>query len=171
MTISAEPAQNASALGERLAPVVEKYRGKEGIAIPLLADVQREIGYVAEDAVEYVGEELGIPAAELFGVATFYAMFRFQPQGKHVVRLCRGTACHVQGSGLIADQLERFLKIKDGETTSDLMFTLQCVACLGCCSLAPVMMVDDEVHGRLTPEKAVSVLENITQTANREASN
>ena len=148
-------------LKDRLTPVVEKYRGMEGIAIPLLADVQREVGYVAEEAVEHVAAELGISAAKLFGVATFYAMFRFQPEGKHVVRLCRGTACHVQGSGLIADQLERVLGIKDGETTSDLMFTLQCVACLGCCSLAPVMMVGGDVFGRLTPEKAVDVLDKL----------
>ncbi|MDR2181023.1 MAG: NADH-quinone oxidoreductase subunit NuoE [Synergistaceae bacterium] len=148
-------------LERRLAPIVEKYRGKEGVAIPLLADVQREVGYVAEEAVNYVGSQLAIPAAELFGVATFYAMFRFQPQGRHVIRLCRGTACHVQGSGRVAEQVERTLGIKDGETTEDLMFTLQYVACLGCCSLAPVMLVGTEVHGRLTPEKAVAVLEDL----------
>ena len=164
MTITA--AKTVPDLEARLAPVVEKYRGKEGVAISLLADVQQAVGYVAEDAVEYVSAELSIPAAELFGVATFYAMFRFQPQGKHVIRLCRGTACHVQGSGLIADQLERALKIKDGETTPDLMFTLQCVACLGCCSLAPVMMVGDAVHGRLTPEKAVEELEKLRGVSN-----
>jgi NADH-quinone oxidoreductase subunit E len=88
-------------------------------------------------------------------------MFRFQPQGKHVIRLCRGTACHVQGSGRVAEQVERTLGIKDGETTEDLMFTLQYVACLGCCSLAPVMLIGTEVHGRLTPEKAVAVLEEL----------
>ena len=159
MTISA--ANTIPDLKNRLDPIIGKYRGKEGTAIPMLADVQREIGYVAEEAVEYAGAELGVSPAELFGVATFYAMFRFQPEGKHVVRLCRGTACHVQGSGLIADQLERFLGIKDGETTPDLMFTLQCVACLGCCGLAPVMMVGGEVHGRLTPEKAVGVLKKL----------
>jgi NADH-quinone oxidoreductase subunit E len=148
-------------LEERLAPIVEKYRGKEGVAIPLLADVQREVGYVAEEAVNYVGSQLSISAAELFGVATFYAMFRFQPQGKYVIRLCRGTACHVQGSGRVAEQIERTLGIQDGETTEDLMFTLQYVACLGCCSLAPVMLIGTEVHGRLTPEKAVAVLEDL----------
>ena len=160
MTISVEAAPDIKA---RLAPVVEKYRGKEGIAIPLLADVQREIGYLSEEAVEHVGAELSIPVAELFGVATFYAMFRFQPEGKHVVRLCRGTACHVQGAGLIADQMERFLGIKDGETTPDLLFTLQGVACLGCCSLAPVMMIGDDVHGWLSPEKAVDVLKTLKE--------
>ncbi|GHS95294.1 NADH dehydrogenase subunit E [Synergistales bacterium] len=150
-----------SDMSAKLDPIVEKYRGKQGVAIPLLADVQNEVGYVAQDALKYVGVELGIPAAELFGVATFYAMFRFQPQGKHVVRLCRGTACHVQGSARIAEQLERTLGVKDGETTEDLMFTIAHVACLGCCSLAPVMMVDSSVHGRLTPEKAIEVLDEL----------
>jgi NADH-quinone oxidoreductase subunit E len=159
--MTAAVAETIPDLETRLAPIVEKYRGKEGVAIPLLADVQKEVGYVAEEAVNYVGSQLAIPAAELFGVATFYAMFRFQPQGKHVVRLCRGTACHVQGSGRVAEQIERTLGIKDGETTEDLMFTLQYVACLGCCSLAPVMLVGTEVYGRLTPEKAVAALEEL----------
>lgn len=143
----------------KLDKIIERYRGKAGATIPLLADIQKEFGYVSEDAVEYAAQKTGIPAAEMFGVATFYAMFRFEPQGKYVIRLCRGTACHVQGSGRIAEQLERSLGVKDGGTTKDGMFTLQFVACLGCCSLAPVMMVNDEVHGRLTPEKAVDVLE------------
>ncbi|MDR1731787.1 MAG: NADH-quinone oxidoreductase subunit NuoE [Synergistaceae bacterium] len=155
---SVAPALGERELAARLGPIVELYRGKQGVAIPLLADIQKEMGYVAREAVEYAGKELSIPAAELFGVATFYAMFRFQPQGKYVVRLCRGTACHVQGSARVQEQLERTLEIHDGETTKDLMFTLQCVACLGCCSLAPVMMVNDDVHGRLTPEKAIQIL-------------
>jgi NADH-quinone oxidoreductase subunit E len=87
-------------------------------------------------------------------------MFRLQPEGKYVIRVCRGTACHVQGSARIGEQIERVYKIEDGQTTSDGMFTLQYVACLGCCSLAPVMMVGDEVHGRLTPDKAVNILEH-----------
>jgi len=144
----------------KLDPIVEKYRGKKGVSIPLLADIQKTVGYIAEEAVEYVSRKLDLPAAELYGVATFYAMFRMQPEGKHVVRLCRGTACHVQGSARIGEQLQRHLGITEGGTTSDGVFSLQYVACLGCCSLAPVMMVDGEVHGRLTPEKAVDVLES-----------
>jgi len=144
----------------KLDPIVAKYRGKKGVSIPLLADIQKTVGYIAEEAVEYVSRKLDLPAAELYGVATFYAMFRMQPEGKHVVRLCRGTACHVQGSARIGEQLQRHLGITEGETTSDGVFSLQYVACLGCCSLAPVMMVDGEVHGRLTPEKAVDVLES-----------
>ena len=146
-------------LENRLDPIIENYRDKDGATIPLLAGIQKEFGYVAEEAVAYVSENTGISAAEMFGVATFYTMFRFKPQGKYAVRLCRGTACHVQGSARIAEQLERTLGIGDGDTTDDLLFSIQHVACLGCCSLAPVMMVNDEVHGRLTPEKAASVLE------------
>lgn len=147
-------------LEAKLDPIVARYRGKKGVSIPLLADIQKTVGYIAEEAVEYVSGKLDLPAAELYGVATFYAMFRMQPEGKHVVRLCRGTACHVQGSARIGELLQRHLGITEGETTSDGVFSLQYVACLGCCSLAPVMMVDGEVHGRLTPEKAVDVLES-----------
>ncbi len=147
-------------LKKLMEPLVEKYRGRKGITIPLLADVQKELGYISEDAVQHISKELDIPAAELFGVATFYSMFRLQPEGKYVVRICRGTACHVQGSARIGEQIQREFNIENGETTSDGMFTLQYVACLGCCSLAPVMMVGSEVHGRLTPDKAVKVLES-----------
>ncbi len=146
-------------LASRLMPVVEKYRGKKGATIPLLAEIQKSFGYLPEDALHFVAKALDMPAAELFGVATFYSMFRLEPEGKYVVRLCRGTACHVQGSALVGAQLQRYLGIPEGKTTEDGMFTLQYVACLGCCSLAPVMMVGDEVHGKLTPESAVSILE------------
>ena len=156
-------------LEKRLDPIIEHYRDEttpretpslqKGATIPLLADIQKEFGYVAEEAVIYAAERTGISAAEMFGVATFYAMFRFKPQGKYVIRLCRGTACHVQGSARIAEQLERTLGVKDGDTTDDRLFTIQHVACLGCCSLAPVMMMNDEVHGRLTPEKAAAILD------------
>lgn len=150
-------------LERRLDPIIEHYRNKPGAAIPLLADIQKELGYVAPEAVSYISEKTGIPAAEMFGVATFYAMFRFKPQGKNVIKLCRGTACHVQGSARIAEQLERTLGIKDGDTTGDLLYSIQYVACLGCCSLAPVMMVNEDVHGRLTPEKAAAVIYHISK--------
>jgi NADH-quinone oxidoreductase subunit E len=141
-------------LAKRLDPIIERFRGNPGATIPLLAEVQKEVGYVAEAAVDYISDKLKIPAAEMFGVATFYSMFRFQPQGEYVIRLCRGTACHVQGSARIGEQLKRTLQVEDGGTTDDRLFSLQFVACLGCCSLAPVMMVNDQVFGRLTPEKA-----------------
>ncbi len=142
-----------------LTPLIATYRGRHGVAIPLLADIQRQFGYLPAEAVEEAARALDIPAAELFGVATFYSMFRLKPLGVHVIRLCRGTACHVQGSLRIAEELQRRLKVAEGETTDDGLFTLQFVACLGCCSLAPVMMVGEDVHGRLTPDKAVKVLD------------
>ncbi|MFP4481863.1 MAG: NADH-quinone oxidoreductase subunit NuoE [Thermovirgaceae bacterium] len=146
-------------LEERLDPIIELFRGKKGTTIALLSKIQETLGYLPEEAIDHVSRSLNIPSAELFGVASFYSMFRFQPEGKYVIRLCRGTACHVQGSSLIGEQLERHLGIKEGGTTDDGMFSLHFVACLGCCSLAPVMMVNGEVHGRLSPEKAVDVLE------------
>jgi len=147
-------------ISEGLKPIVQRFREQHGTVISLLADIQETFGYIPESAVDHVAREVNIPSAELFGVASFYAMFRFQPEGKYVVRLCRGTACHVQGSWLIGEQLQRHLKIPEGGTTEDGLFSLHYVACLGCCSLAPVMMVNGVVHGRLTPEKAVEVLEN-----------
>jgi len=146
-----------------LTPLIAKYRGRHGVAIPLLADIQRQFGYLPEEVVEEAAQALDIPAAELFGVATFYSMFRLKPLGTHVIRLCRGTACHVQGSLRIAEELQRRLKVAEGDTTEDGLFTLLFVACLGCCSLAPVMMVGEDVHGRLTPDKAVKVLDAYRQ--------
>lgn len=142
-----------------LTPLIAKYHDRRGVAIPLLGDIQRQFGYLPQEAVEEAARALDIPAAELFGVATFYSMFRLKPLGVHVIRLCRGTACHVQGSLRIAEELQRRLKVAEGDTTEDGLFTLQFVACLGCCSLAPVMMVGEDVHGRLTPDKAVKVLD------------
>lgn len=139
--------------------LVAQYHRRRGVAIPLLADIQRQFGYLPQDVVAEAARILDIPAAELFGVATFYSMFRLKPLGKYVIRLCRGTACHVQGSLRIAEELQRRLKVNEGDTTDDGLFTLQFVACLGCCSLAPVMMVGEDVHGRLTPDKAVKVLD------------
>jgi NADH-quinone oxidoreductase subunit E len=147
-------------LEKQLAPIVERFRGKKGSTIALLSAIQDTFGYLPEEAVDSVSRSLSIPSAELFGVASFYSLFRFQPEGKYVVRLCRGTACHVQGSSLIGEQLKRHMDIEEGGTTKDGMFSLNFVACLGCCSLAPVMMVNGEVHGRLNPEKAVDILES-----------
>lgn len=150
--------------GQELESFIEelstKYKGKKGVAIPLLEDVQRRFGYIPQELLEEVSRRLRIPRAELFGVATFYAMFRLKPEGKHVIRLCRGTACHIMGSEAIGKRLESHLGVKEGDTTEDGLFTLQYVACLGCCSLAPVMMVGEDVHGKLTPEKAVKVVES-----------
>ncbi|HQA37076.1 MAG TPA: NADH-quinone oxidoreductase subunit NuoE [Acetomicrobium sp.] len=140
--------------------IIESFRGKKGITISLLSKIQDTFGYLPQEAMSKVARELDISEASLYGVATFYAMFRFNPPGKYTIKLCRGTACHVQGSLLIAQEVVRHLGISEGDTTDDGLFTLQPVACLGCCGLAPVMMVEDKVYGRLTPDKAIQVLEN-----------
>ncbi len=150
---------------DALDSIINKFKGKKGITIPLLAEIQKTYGYLPEEALKEVSDKLQIPMAELFGVATFYAMFRLQPEGKYVIRLCRGTACHILGSEKIGERLEMHLGIKEGETTEDGLFTLQYVACLGCCSLAPVMMVGNDVHGRLTPDKAVEVIQQYRKKA------
>jgi NADH-quinone oxidoreductase subunit E len=140
--------------------IIESFRGKKGIAISLLSKIQDTFGYLPQEVVSKVARELDIPEANLYGVATFYTKFRFTPPGKHTIKLCRGTACHVQGSLLIAQEIIRHLDISSGDTTNDGLFTLELVACLGCCGLAPAMMVEDKVYGRLTPDKAIQVLEN-----------
>lgn len=157
--MSSTTAVGSAEVAKRLDPIVERYRGKKGITIPLLAEIQKEFGYVAQEAVEYISRKMDISASEMFGVATFYAMFRLQPEGKYVIRICRGTACHVQGSAGVAEEVSRHLGIKEGETTEDGFFTIQHVACLGCCSLAPVMMVGNNVHGLLTPPKSIEIID------------
>jgi len=144
----------------KLDTVIESYRGRKGAMIPLLQDVQALEGYLSRNTMQYVADQLRIPAAEVFGVATFYSMFRLKPQGRHVIRICKGTACHVSGANGILDALKDNLNLPEGEeTTEDMNFTLLEVACLGCCSLAPVIMIDDQTFGKLTPESIPAILE------------
>jgi NADH:ubiquinone oxidoreductase subunit E len=128
-----------------------RYDGAPGELIPLLQSAQDHFGYIPRRAISYISEVTGIPESEVYGVITFYSQFRLQPMGKHVIRACAGTACHVSGASMIIDTIEDELGIEVGGTTSDGLFTLNTVACIGCCSLAPVIMIDDETHGRLTP--------------------
>ncbi len=128
-----------------------RYDGAPGELIPLLQSAQDHFGYIPRRAIKYIAEVTSIPESTVYGVITFYSQFRLQPMGKHVIRLCAGTACHVSGSKLLIDTAQDELGIEVGETTGDGLFTLFTVACLGCCSLAPVMMVNDETHGSLTP--------------------
>ena len=149
-----------SGTNAQLDAVIAKYRGKHGILIPLLQEVQALEGYLSRPSMRYVGEQIGVSSAEIFGVATFYSMFHLEPQGKHVVRVCKGTACHVSGANAIAVALRESLALEPGEiTTGDMRFTLMEVACLGCCSLAPVIMIDDQTFGKLTPEAIPGILE------------
>ncbi|MBC7258851.1 MAG: NAD(P)H-dependent oxidoreductase subunit E [Chloroflexi bacterium] len=132
------------------APVTGK-----GDLIPLLQKAQEAEGYVSEEAIYAIAEKLRIPASEVFGVLSFYAQFRLRPMGKHNVKICRGTACHVRGSPLIVTAVESELQLGGGEdTTPDGLFTVEKIACFGACSLAPVMVVDGRTYGNLSPDKA-----------------
>ena len=134
------------------------YKDQPGISIPVLQKTQGIYGYLPRPALSKIARETGIDEAKLYGVATFYAQFRMLPVGKHMISLCQGTACHVNGANLIEDAVKDELGIENGETTPDGLFTLSVVACLGCCSLAPVMMIDQDTHARLTPDKTKAIL-------------
>jgi len=144
--------------------VMKDYTGEKSQLIPLLQKLQDAYGYLPKDVIERLSEKTGIFVSQIMGVATFYAQFRLTPIGKNLVKACFGTACHVNGAENIADAICRELGIKLGGTTEDKMFTVESVACLGCCSLAPVIMIENtaskvvETHGRLSPDKARSVI-------------
>ena len=146
---------------DKIDPVIKKYSGKKGILIPLLQEIQAIYGYIPRDAFFKVADQTNIKLSEMYGVATFYTQFRLNPVGKYIIKVCHGTACHVRGAKTITVALEDNLKIKDGETTENGLFTLESVACLGCCSLAPVMMINDDTHGNLTGKSAAKVIRNI----------
>lgn len=127
--------------------------------IPLLQKLQGEYGYLPQEVVLAVCEEANLPASRVFGVATFYEQFHLEPRGRHLIRCCRGTACHVKGGKRIIQTVERELGIREGDTTDDLQFSFETVACLGTCFLAPVMMVDNDYFGQMTPERVKSILD------------
>lgn len=141
--------------------VLAEYKGKTGALIPVLQKAQDTYGFLPVEVMRHIAEELGVKPAKVYGVATFFAQFRFAPMGKFVILLCQGTACHVNGSYKIETALCDELKIKQGETTGDGLFTLTNAACLGCCSLAPVMMINGQAYGPLTPDKARSIIRDI----------
>ena len=144
-----------------LDPLIKKYKSRKGNLIPLLQGTQELYGFIPRKAFLKLHHDTGLPLSDLYGVATFYAQFRLTPSGKHIVKMCHGTACHVQNVTAITDELLDLLEIKDGETTADGLFTLETVACLGCCSLAPVMMIDEESYGKLTPKEATKIIKEI----------
>jgi len=144
-----------------LDPLIQKYKGKKGNLIPLLQGAQDLYGFISPAAFEKLSRDTGIPLSDMFGVATFYAQFRLHPVGKHIIKVCHGTACHVQNAVEITESLEESLRIKDGQTTEDRLFTLESVACLGCCSLAPVMMISNQTYGKLTGNEAIKIVKNI----------
>ncbi len=144
-----------------LNPLIEKYKGKKGNLIPLLQGTQDILGYIPKEAFEKIAKDTGLRLSDMYGVATFYAQFRLNPVGKHIIKICHGTACHVQNASAVTDALKEALDVEDGGTTEDGLFTLESVACLGCCSLAPVMMIGDETYGKLSGNEAVKIVKNI----------
>lgn len=141
--------------------VLRHYEGHKGAVIPVLQQIQEIYGYLPAESILKAAEVLRISVSSIYGVATFYSQFRLNPVGKFIIKVCHGTACHVQNATAISENLEEALEIKDGQTTADGLFTLESVACLGCCSLAPVMMISGETFGKLTGKSAVKVVNDI----------
>ena len=143
---------------EKLDKILAHYSGSRDELIPVLQEAQEEFRYLPREVMLEIAKFLRIPESAIFGVSTFYAQFKFVPTGRKIVRLCRGTACHVRGAPHILDEVERQLGIKPGETTDDLEYSLETIACFGSCALAPVIVIDHKVYGRMTPKKVAEVL-------------
>lgn len=146
------------AMLEDIAEMLSRSEKHRENLIPILQQIQHRHSYLSPDALEMVAQHLGISISEVYGVATFYNQFRFHPPGKHQIKVCLGTACHVVGSDIILENFERKLGIKDGETTPDREFSIERVACVGCCALAPVAIVDDVVQACMAPSKVEGIL-------------
>lgn len=139
--------------------VIDKYQDMHGALMPVLQAIQEEYGYIPEETVHLTAERLNVYASQIYGVLTFYAQFHLKPRGKYIMRVCMGTACHVKGAGRIADTLKDRLDIAHAETTEDLKFTAEYVACIGACGMAPVIMVNDGTYGSMTVQKMDEVIE------------
>ena len=142
---------------EKLGDIFSHYSGKKEELIPILQEAQKQFGYLPSEVMLEIGRFLKIPGSTVFGVSTFYTQFKFVPTGRNTVRICRGTACHVRGAPRILDAVEKVLGIKPDETTDDLEYTLETVACIGACALAPTMMIDKKTYGQMTSKKVVEV--------------
>jgi NADH-quinone oxidoreductase subunit E len=153
---------------EKVCQILDRYNRDPAKLIPILQAVQEEYRYLPEEVLTYVATSVGLPPARVFGVATFYAHFALEPKGKHVIRLCDGTACHVKGSIPILDAIREKLGLSAQKaTTPDMLFTVETVSCLGACGLAPVVVINEDVHGQMTPEKAVALVEEVIANEER----
>jgi NADH:ubiquinone oxidoreductase subunit E len=142
----------------RIEPLLARYEGRQGILVPLLQDVQNEFGYLPEEAVRILSERLNFSLAQVYGVASFYTQFYFEPRGRNLIRVCMGTACHIRGALGILERFEKALGIKEGETTQDMEFTLETVNCVGCCGLAPVIVFNERVVRKRGQRKLLAQL-------------
>jgi NADH-quinone oxidoreductase subunit E len=151
---------------DRVVEILETNRRDPARLIPVLQQVQEFYRYLPEEVLVFIATSLALPPAHVFGVATFYAHFTLVPKGKHECKLCDGTACHVRGSEHILHALQKELKLSDTKhTTDDMLFTVETVSCLGACGLAPVLVIDDKVHGNVTPEQAVALIQEVKANA------
>ena len=152
------PEQKAT-IEERLNEILSSYQGRDDELIPIMQQVQQQFGYLPEPVIKQIARFLHLPDITIFGVATFYAQFKLVPTGRNIIRVCRGTACHVRGVARILQELENQLGVKPGETTADREYSLETVACFGACALSPIMVLDDKVHGKMTTQKVRSILD------------
>lgn len=143
--------------------ITDKYENPEESLIAVLQDVQNAVGYISREAVEAITGITGIPSSRIMGVASFYAGFRLKPVGKYRIMVCMGTACHVNGAERIGDTVGRILGIEAGDVTDDGLFSWEAVACLGCCSISPAMMINETAYGNLTPDKVQSIIDGIRE--------
>lgn len=158
-----KPAENHSS---RIADILARYPAERASLIPVLQDIQQDLGYLSQGVIDELERRMGISANEIYGVATFYTQFRFTAPGKHTILSCQGTACHVRGGSQLLKEMEQHLGITAGQTTKDGNFDLERVACLGCCALAPVVAVDGKVHAQVTAKRIPSILSDYTEEGN-----
>jgi len=143
---------------ELLKELVEKYKNESGSLIPILQEIQESFGYLPEESLIFVSDEMDIPLGRIWGVVTFYGQFYLSPRGRNIIKVCHGTACHIGAAEKISDVLHQELGVDEGDTTEDGKFTVERVACLGCCSLAPCVMISEKTYGRLTPQKIKKII-------------
>jgi len=145
---------------DKLDSILDRYEGEKGTLIQVLLDVQQEFNWIPQEVIRRIGQKLGIRLSQIYRVASFYKAMSLTPRGRHLARVCLGTACHVRGGMKVMDRVMEVLSIGEGETTSDMKFTLERVNCLGCCALGPVMVVDGNYHGKLPTSKVEGILES-----------
>ena len=142
--------------------IINRYDRSENKIVPILQAVQEEYRYLPQEVMTFIATSLGVSPARLYGVATFYSHFSLEPKGKHIIRMCDGTACHVRGSSKVIDAIRKRLNLTTKKiTTDDMMYTFETVSCLGACGLAPVLVIDDEIHGQITADQALLLIEKI----------
>jgi NADH-quinone oxidoreductase subunit E len=149
-------------MDKKVETILNKYKQDKGMLVSILQDVQAEYNYLPKEILKQVSDSLSIPLTRVYSVATFFKAFSLKPRGRHIINVCLGTACHVRGAPKILEAIERELKIKSGETTRDLKYTLERVNCVGACALGPIVIVDGEYHGQMKMDKVKALLENYT---------